>query len=68
MTVREELFGTCEMNWLAYDVAHSLALPGSLGPRIPFLMYPQGEHLSGRFDSLDPETFRYRITSHEPTA
>jgi len=65
--VREKLFGAWEMNWLAYNVAHDLALPGWTGPRIPFLMYPQGENAGGRFDSLDPETFRYRITAREIT-
>ncbi|SBT09915.1 Transglutaminase domain protein [Candidatus Accumulibacter aalborgensis] len=67
VAVRERLFGAWEMNWLAYNVAHDVALPGSTGPRIPFLMYPQGENAAGRFDSLDPETFRYRITSREVT-
>lgn len=65
IAVRERLFGAWEMNWLAYNVAHDLALPGSGGPRVPFLMYPQGEDKGGRFDSLDPETFRYRITARE---
>ncbi|TXI72463.1 MAG: transglutaminase, partial [Dokdonella sp.] len=63
--VRERLFGAWEMNWLAYNVAHDLALPGSSGPRIPFFMYPQGEGPNGRFDSLDPDTFRYRISARE---
>jgi hypothetical protein len=31
-------------------------------------MYPQGENANGRFDSLDPESFRYRISSREATA
>ena len=30
-----------------------------------FLMYPQAETDQGRLDSLDPDTFRYEITSRE---
>lgn len=65
IATREKLFGAWEMNWLAYNSAHDLALPGSAGPKIAFLMYPQGENAAGRFDSLDPDIFRYRITSRE---
>jgi len=28
-------------------------------------MYPQAENAQGRIDSLDPDNFRYRITSTE---
>ena len=65
IATREKLFGAWEMNWLAYNAAHDLALPGSTGPKIAFLMYPQGENAAGRFDSLDPDGFRYRISSRE---
>ncbi len=63
--VRNALFGAWEMNWLAYNDVQDLWLPGDEGPMLPFLMYPQGEDASGRFDSLDPTTFRYRLTSRE---
>jgi len=65
VAVRKKLFGAWEMNWLAYNFANDLALPGSAGPSIPFLMYPQGENAAGRFDSLDPVGFSYQITSRE---
>lgn len=68
VATREKLFGAWEMNWLAYNAAHDLVLPGSAGPKIPFLMYPQGENAAGRFDSLDPDSFRYKITAREITA
>jgi transglutaminase-like putative cysteine protease/thiol-disulfide isomerase/thioredoxin len=68
VAARNKLFGAWEMNWLAFNVAHDLALPGSNGPRIAFLMYPQGENAAGRFDSLDPDNFRYKITSREIAA
>ena len=66
--VRAKLFGGWEMNWLGYNFAHDVGLPGSRGPKIPYLMYPQGETSAGRLDSLDPERFRYRITSREVAA
>lgn len=61
--VRERLFGAWESNWLPYNFAHDLRLPHSEGPKIGFLMYPQGETAQGRLDSLDPDNFRYRIAS-----
>ena len=63
--VRERLFGAWEMNWLAYNTAHDLALPGARDATVPFLMYPQGETDAGLLDALDPDGFRYRITSRE---
>jgi hypothetical protein len=56
------------MNWLAYNTAHDLILPGASRGKIPFLMYPQAETAAGRLDSLDPEHFKYRITARELTA
>lgn len=68
VAARETLFGAWEMNWLAFNFAHDVSLPGSQGPTIPFLMYPQGENASGRLDSLDADHFRYRITAREIAA
>ena len=66
--VRTRLFGSWEMNWLAYNTAHDLPLPGSRKVTVPFLMYPQGETAAGMLDSLDPAAFGYQITSREITA
>jgi transglutaminase-like putative cysteine protease len=64
--VRPKLFGGWEGNWMAYNVAHDVALPGSTrGGRLGFLMYPQAETAEGRRDSLDPDSFKYTITSRE---
>jgi len=63
--VRAKLFGAWEMNWMPYNVAHDIALPGSSAPKLPFLMYPQGETGGRRLDSLAPENFRYTLTSRE---
>jgi transglutaminase-like putative cysteine protease len=66
--VRRRLFGAWEMNWLAYNTAHDLPLPGSRKVTVPFLMYPQGETAAGMLDSLDPAAFNYQITSREISA
>lgn len=66
--MRAFLFGNWEGNWLAYNYAHDVKLPGSKGAPLPFLMYPQAETADGRLDSLDPENFTYRIVSRELTA
>jgi len=63
--VKKALFGGWEGNWLAYNVAHDVALPGSTGPKLGFLMYPQAEHGGGRVDPLSPDDFRYTITARE---
>jgi transglutaminase-like putative cysteine protease len=62
---RARLFGSWEMNWMAYNFAHDVALPGSTGAPVGFLMYPQAETPEGRIDSLDPDSFRYGITARE---
>jgi transglutaminase-like putative cysteine protease len=67
VAARNALFGAWEGNWLAYNVAHDVKLPGSKEPAIPFLMYPQAENRSGFLDSLDPDKFKYRITAREVT-
>jgi len=65
IAARQKLFGAWEMNWLAYNFAHDLRLPGSKGAKLPFLMYPQAENAAGRLDSLDPASFVYKLTSKE---
>jgi len=65
---RARLFGSWEMNWMAYNFAHDVALPGSNGAPVGFFMYPQAETAEGRLDSLDPDNFKYEITSRESTS
>ena len=65
---RARLFGSWEMNWVAYNFAHDVALPGSSGAPLGFLMYPQAETADGRLDHLDPDNFKYEITSREITS
>ena len=65
---RERLFGSWEMNWMAYNFAHDVVLPGSSGRPIGFFMYPQAETTEGRLDPLAPEAFKYEITSKKIAA
>jgi transglutaminase-like putative cysteine protease len=62
---RARLFGSWEMNWIAYNFAQDVVLPGSSGAPIGFLMYPQAETADGQLDCLDPDNFKYEITSEE---
>jgi transglutaminase-like putative cysteine protease len=65
LAARKRLFGSWEMNWLAYNYAQELDLPGSRRGDVHFLMYPQSETDEGRLDELDPDNFKYTITSKE---
>lgn len=65
---RAYLFGAWEMNWLAYNYANEIALPKSTRKPITFLMYPQCETAEGRLDSLDPDNFKYELTTRELTS
>ena len=66
--VNRGLFGNWEGNWMAYNTASDLRLPGSAAKgTLPFLMYPQGENASGRYDELAPDHFRYTLSAKEIT-
>jgi transglutaminase-like putative cysteine protease len=60
--MRRQLFGSWEMNWLAYNTAHDIKLPYSSTAKIPYLMYPNGETGGKALDQLDPDAFKYTIT------
>jgi len=68
VAARKALFGSWESNWLAYNFAHDIVLPGSSGPKLGFLMYPQAEIASMRLDCLDADNFKYTITAKELTS
>ena len=63
--VRRALFGGWEGNWMAYNTAVDVTLPGATGKTLPFLMYPQAQSGAKRYDSYDPDNFKYTITAHE---
>lgn len=60
---RAMLLGAWEGNWVAYNHAHDVRLPGSGLAPLPFLMYPQAKTVAGTLDSLDPTISGYRIES-----
>ena len=66
--VMKGLFGGWEGNWVAWNTVNDLVLPGSADRGTKsFLMYPNGENASGRFDELAPDSFKYTITARELT-
>jgi len=62
---RDQLFGSWEMNWMAYNYAHDVELPGSANEPVVYFMYPQAETAGGRVDPFDPDYFKYEITVRE---
>jgi transglutaminase-like putative cysteine protease len=68
VAARKALFGSWEANWLAYNFGHDIALPGSSGPKLGFLMYPQAEVADLRLDCLNVDDFKYTILAKELTA
>lgn len=62
---RQRLFGSWEMNWMAFNYAHDVELPGSAQPPLVYFMYPQAETSEGRVDPFDPDNFKYEITVKE---
>lgn len=61
--VKQALFGSWEGNWLGYNLAHDVVLPGAKGPKLGFLMYPNAETEKERLDSLDPDNFKYTMSA-----
>ena len=59
---RTRLFGSWEMNWMGFNYAHDVALPGSSQQPLVYFMYPQAETAEGRVDPFDPDNFKYEIT------
>lgn len=62
------LYGAWEGNWVAYNTAHDVKLPGSRGKALGFLMYPMAEDGDGWLDQYDPATFTYRISARQVAA
>ncbi len=68
VAARARLFGSWEMNWMAYNYAADVALPGASFGKIIYFMYPQGETADGRLDPFDPDAFRYTISASPASA
>src|SRR5688572_11534724 len=67
VAARQRLFGGWEMNWLAYNTAHDVVLPNSK-TKVPYLMYTNGETGGKVLDQLDPDAFKYTITTRSVRA
>lgn len=61
--VNAALMGNWEGNWVAYNTASDVRLPGADAAALPFLMYPQGLDARGRLNELDAKAFTYQITA-----
>jgi len=64
---REKAFGNWEMNWVGYNTARDLILPGG-SVQQGYFMYPAAFTSKGERDCLSPKTFAYSIASRELTA
>jgi transglutaminase-like putative cysteine protease len=63
--VRKALFGSWEGNWMGYNSASDVKLPGAKQSKLGFFMYPQAESAAGAKDPYDPDSFVYQITARE---
>jgi transglutaminase-like putative cysteine protease len=63
--VRKALFGSWEGNWMGYNSASDVKLPGAKQAKLGFFMYPQAETAAGAKDPYDPDSFVYQITARE---
>lgn len=62
---REKLYGSWEMNWMAFNTAGDTRLAPQLEEPLVYFMYPHAETAKGRLDSLDPDNFHYKMTARE---
>lgn len=63
VAARKGLFGAWEGNWVGFNFAHDVELPGAQDGPVEFLMYPQAEINGERRDPLDSGSFAYSITA-----
>jgi len=66
--VRRALFGGWEGNWMGYNSASDVTLPGARQGKLGFFMYPQAETAAGPRDPYAPDAFAYKITAAEIAA
>ncbi|HTM60906.1 MAG TPA: transglutaminase domain-containing protein [Burkholderiales bacterium] len=68
VAARKRLFGSWEMNWLAYNTGHDVKLPNATkAPKLPYLMYINAEADGELRDQMEPDSVRYTITAREIT-
>jgi transglutaminase-like putative cysteine protease len=62
---REKLFGSWEMNWMAFNTAGDTRLSPSTTKPLGHFMYPYAEGIKGPLNYYDPVNFQYRMTARE---
>jgi transglutaminase-like putative cysteine protease len=63
--VRKALYGAWESNWLPYNSAADLTLPGASEGKIAFLMYPHVQVADSTLNCLNPDEAGYSIHARE---
>jgi transglutaminase-like putative cysteine protease len=65
VAVRKALYGAWESNWLPYNDAADLTLPGAAQGKLAFLMYPQVQVADSTLNCLSPDDAGYAIHARE---
>jgi transglutaminase-like putative cysteine protease len=65
---RQKLFGSWEMNWLAFNTAGDTKLAPETVKALGHFMYPYAEGAKGPLDYYDPQNFQYRMRAREVKA
>jgi transglutaminase-like putative cysteine protease len=63
--IRERLFGYWEMNWVGLNTGRDFPLVPAARQPLSFFMYPHGETPQHVTEDVEPDRFRYRISSRE---
>lgn len=64
VTLKDRLFGSWEMNWIALNDGEDVSLNhGKLATKLPFFVYPHALIDGETLDNLNPNEFSYKITS-----
>jgi transglutaminase-like putative cysteine protease len=61
VALKKLLFGFWEMNWIGFNAAQDVVLPGMSGEALPFLIGPVVETPAGRFDDPASGHFSYDV-------
>ena len=62
---RQSLFGSWEMNWMAFNAAGDTRLAPETTKPLGHFMYPYAEATRGTLDYYDPQNFEYRMSARE---
>lgn len=65
---RQTLFGSWEMNWMAFNTAGDTRLAPETAKPLGHFMYPYAEGAKGALDYYDPQNFQYRMSAREAKA